>query len=390
MLPNTRNIYLIRFFSNFCQAIFFPFFAVWLLKEKLFYATQAALIVSVGIFSTRLAALFFNRLIQRWDKKYLIMSSLLLLSGLYGLLYELATYHIVNLMWWMLVSIFIGSMLSINSLAILSYIAAQHTTQHHHVGFSIINIALNLSSGLGPFLGSIILMYQQRFFPLMPIIFAFITIVISCWLTQENISQTETQEANFISCGGKNYIYFMVVNALTFIAYAQFYDVFPAYAATWLPEANIGMLFVVSSIVIVCTQLPLSRYIKKITTQEALLFANILLAIGTVFLVPIATNYYGIYIIGVVLLSLAEVIYVPLYQSLALQLYQPTNHIVSLGMQSFVWGIAEATATFIGIYYIGHGAGYLSMILGVIAALLVSCYYLLHQYTPASSHTLNF
>lgn len=371
-MKQMQLVYFIRFCSNFCQAAFFPFFAVWLFKEKLFSAGEAAFIVSLGIFSTRLSAILFSSLVRKYHKKYIIISSLTCISILYGIFYLFATREISNLVAWITLSILLGGLLSLNSLALLSYIATHNDEKQHHAGFSYINIALNLSSGLGPFLGAIILSHHTRFFPLVPILFSFTSMLACFWLTKDNITSTRSLTDEKFSFGGNKYIFFILLNILTFIGYSQFYDVFPVYAMHQMSEKNIGLLFIISSVVIVLSQIPISNFITTLSARTSILLSNLILAIGTLMFIPATDNGFAICAMGVVFISLAEVAYAPLYQTLAIRLFESKNSILSLAIQSFSWGIAEAFATFIGIYTAGHGYGYVSIILGAIAALFVS------------------
>lgn len=379
MNANFKRIYFIRFASNFCQSCFFPFLAVWLFKEKLFLATQAAVIVSLGVLSARLCAPFLSSYVKKYDKKYIIFTALFLLSILYGIFYFLAIYKINSVILWVIISLLIGAALSLNSLSILSYLAIHQDEQTHHDGFSLINIALNLSSGLGPFFGAVVIAYDKTIFPLIPIFFSLLSMSVVIFLNADiPLSKKQSKEAVIFSLGGSHYIFFIFLNMLTFIAYAQFYDVFPVYASQYFNEKTIGLLFVVSSVVIVIAQLPVNRLLKKYSNQSAIVFSNLILGVGTLLFIAASQKLFVLCVLGVILISLAEVIYAPLYQTMAVQLYQPSNPVRALAIQSFSWGLAEAGATFLGIVLVGHGCGDVSFILGVIFIFII---FIIFSYT---------
>ncbi|OGT43176.1 MAG: hypothetical protein A3F13_05750 [Gammaproteobacteria bacterium RIFCSPHIGHO2_12_FULL_40_19] len=376
MNADFKRIYFIRFASNFCQASFFPFFAVWLMKEKLFLATGSAVIVSIGIFSTRLCAPFLSSHVKKYDKKYSIFFALCLLLGLYSALFFLATYKIHDMALWVTVSFLIGGALSMNSLSLLSYLAIHQDEHNHHRGFSFINMALNLSSGLGPFLGAITLAFDKTIFPLIPILFAMLSMGVVFFLNHDRVfsrTVTKINEKTF-SAGGPQFLFFICINMMTFVAYAQFYDVFPLYAFHYLNEKTIGLLFIISSVVIVIVQFPMNRLLLNFSNQFSMLLSNAILAIGTLLFIAASEKWLMVCILGVVLISMAEVMYAPMYQTLAVQLYQPNNPVRALAIQSFSWGVAEAVATFLGIVVVGAGYGYVSFILGGIAAVMVGVF----------------
>jgi predicted MFS family arabinose efflux permease len=372
MITNVQRIYFIRFCSNFCQAVFFPFFAVWLWKEKLFSSTEAAFIVSFGIFSTRLSAVLFSKLVNNYHKKYIIISSLLLISILYSFFYFFAVHDVSNFLAWVTLSILVGGSLSVNSLALLSYIAIHNDEKKHHAGFSVINIALNLSSGLGPFLGAITLSHHEKIFPLVPIAFSLLSVFTCFFLAKDSVTNKKIVSITKFHLGGNKFISFIILNILTFVGYAQFYDVFPIYAMRGMNEQTIGVLFIISSIIIVFVQMPMTKIIEKLSAETSIFISNLMLCVGTLLFIPAADNGFFICSLGVIVISLAEVMYAPLYQSIAIKLFEPNNPVLSLAIQSFSWGLAEAIATFVGIYTAGHGNGYISIMLGAMAALLVS------------------
>jgi predicted MFS family arabinose efflux permease len=369
-MKNIQRIYFIRFLSNFCQSIFFPFWAVWLMQEKISTPTEAALTVSLGIFATRLSSLLFSKFVNQYPKKYVLITALAFASIFYSLLYYLFIKNIHAITAWVALSLLIGASLSVTSLSLVSYIATQQNEKNQQTGFSIINIALNLSSGAGPFLAAIILLKNSNIFPLAPIIFSVCSILVCIRLTPDTPTHTNTSEP--FHCGGQQYIFFIFLNCLTFIGYAQFYDVFPVYAMQTLNEKSIGSLFIISSIIIVLTQMPITKLMKRRSPLSAMIIANFILAAGTVLFIPgIKSSGYYYCVLGVILISVAETIYAPLYQLLAVQLFKPTNAVLSLAIQSFAWGSAEAIATFSGVYASSHNNSSLALLAGTMAALIV-------------------
>lgn len=371
-MKNTHYLYSIRFFSNFAQAIFFPFMALWLLKEKLFSANEAAVIVSCGLFATRFLSVIFSTFIQKNEKRHVILLSLFSLMILHLLLYSLYSHGIANFFIYLFLFICIGGMLSVNTLGMLSFLADEKKENEQHHGFSMMNIMMNLSAGVGPFLGGLILVNATHYFLLVPIIFLFLGLLFALPLKGRTVTQSIIRPlTTVVNFGGKSYWLLMLCNALTFLGYAQFYDIFPLYASHWISIKHIGFLFVVSSVAIVFMQLPINQALKNKTPCYAIVLANVMLAFGTLLFLLHSSEYLCVCVIGVVLISFGELIYAPLYQSLAIQSFAPKSDVCALAFQSVTWGLAEALATGLGIHWVGVGEGDRSFVFGGIAAMLV-------------------
>jgi hypothetical protein len=382
MTKNYKSIYFVRFASNFCQSAFFPFFAVWLMKEKLFFSTHAALIVSLGILSTRLCAPFFSNTVKKYHKKNVILSSLSALLILFGVLYFLLLQKLHAMGLWVFMSIGIGCALSVNSLALLSYLAIHQDENNHQNGFSFINIALNVSSGLGPFFGAMTLAHYKNLFPLVPMFFSLLSMGALIFLEGDThpVENNTVKHKEHFSTGGTQFLLFIILNMLTFVGYAQFYDVFPVYASHYVSEKTIGLLFIISSIVIVCVQLPINSALQRFSNLSVISVSNFILALGTLLFIAVSRDLLMIAALGVVLISIAEVMYAPRYQAMAVRLFQPNNPVQALSLQSFSWGIAEAVATFFGIAEVGRGNGCGTFMVGAFCALCVGVIITIYQY----------
>lgn len=366
-----RNIYIIRFLSCFLQSIFFPFFAIWLLEEKVLTVMQAATVVSLTVLSSRLGSLPFAKLVDRHIKKHVIITGSVGIAIIYFLMWLFMKNAMTLFSVWCLMGILLGAFISLNSLAVLSAMALQLEEHEHTTGFSFINIATNLSAGVGPFLGALILAHGRSYLPIVPILFAIVAIIFATRLGGEKLGQPKRVETSSrFSFGGKNFLYFMVLNFLTFLAYTQFYDVFPIYAKHFLSEQAIGALFLISGFIIVLLQTSVTKLLKKISYDRALIIANLLLAAGTGLYIGAQYHLLILCVVAVVVTTTAELIYGPLYQSLAIKLFNPSNSVSALAILSFTWGTAEALATFIGVSLVGHAYGVTSYLIGIIAALV--------------------
>jgi hypothetical protein len=72
---------------------------------------------------------------------------------------------------------------------------------------------------------------------------------------------------------------------------------------------------------------------------------------------------------AVLLVTLGEMVYGPVYQSIAVRL-RPDRPTYALGTLTFVWGVAESSASVIGLTLLGMGLGSASFLLAVAACLV--------------------
>jgi len=375
MTNKLHHAYFIQCVSSFCHAVFFPLLGVWLFKERLFSCGEVAVIVSGSVLSYRLAGLLFANIVRRSHKKFIIIGSLSSISVLYTLFFFIAINRIAILPLWLAFAVLVGSMLSVTSLAVLSY-AASHSPpsgdNQHQMPFAVLNIAVNLGAGVGPFIGAVALTYSQHLFLLLPILFAIIAILASSRLALDKQSEVHTSREARFHVLSRNFVLLVVINMLTCVAYPQFYEVLPAYAMETIDQQAIGVLFCISGVVIILLQIPIAKLTCRMPSTLSIAISNLILAVGTILFVPAREGYFATCVLGTILISVAEIIYTPLYQSLAIQLLDAENQVLGLAILSFAWGIVEAAASFAGIFAIGHGYGHLSLLIGAIAAFGVS------------------
>lgn len=366
------NIYTVRFLSNFAQAAFFPFFAAWLMMVTSLSTEAIAIISGLGFFSARVASLIFSGLIKKATKKRTLMFSMGCVSVAYVLLFYLALFQVTSPFLWAIVALLLGSGLSVTSLAILSFITNVTAHNKRYGGFAYVNMALNLSSGIGPMLGSLLLEAWPVWLPLLSVFLALLSFLPLYYLPHDSAPVEQEVKSDSGGSGSNNrlFILLMGANFLTFLGYSQFFNIFPAYAKDFLDPKLIGALFLLSSIVIVGSQLVIKRLLEHFDETTSIVLGNILLVVGTLMLGVFIDQHLLLVILAVIIVSVAEVIYVPLYQAMTVKYVTADRSVLALAVLSVTWGASEFVAVAFGVYLIGYQLGIYSYIIAGIAGLL--------------------
>jgi predicted MFS family arabinose efflux permease len=363
-------IYLIRFTTWGSWSLLFSFFAVWLDGQAPFSAGAISLLGASIALSNRAGSLLFVRWVGRADFRLLLaLTQVLISSAVVGLYLLHSTGQYALAAWLPLVCLF-GLGHSLASLAQLTYIAAGHTGVDEVQAFSLENVALNLSAGITPYASAMVLKHVPQYYLLFPITYCLATLVLCLFLRRAAGSQAQARRAQAAAhIRPATVALFLLVNALSFFAFSQFYNVFPLHARDHLDPETIGLWFALSSGLIVLLQLPLTRLLAGRRRAWLVIGANAAMAVG-VFALFYAGAAPAAALTAVLLLTLAEMIFGPLYQVMALSIF-PGRPALAMAVLTLTWALAEALATGVGLYLVAQGQGWLAFALGAGACLLV-------------------
>jgi len=365
----TSYIYIVRTLSLFTKTTFFPFFAIWLIYEHILSASSTAIVVSIAVFSYRIAALLFARLTRRYSQKNVSAIAMIALAISYTVVYLFAAWGIDSLVFWCAAAFCIGSSIAIAIISQLSLLTLTQAQQHHLKGFAMANIAMNISSGLGPLIGAYVYSHYPDYIALVPAFFALLTLFAWIKLPDAKPQATiKTTAINFKT--NKSFVFLLVINFLTLIGFAQMYDVFPLAAKQYFDVKLIGLFFFFSAILIVVLQTPMMTLYKRFNHTTLLVVGNALAALGILFFTLLATQSILACSLAIGICTVAELFYVPIYQTLAVQLYKPHDSLLALAWLTFAWGMGEAAGAYIGINLVSHVHENYSFIFAAIAAVL--------------------
>ncbi|MGI4838384.1 MAG: MFS transporter [Janthinobacterium lividum] len=363
------TLYIIRFFTWGAWSILFTFFAVWLATSAPFSAADIAIIAGTVAMTNRAGALLFTRWIGRWDFRAVMIGMQVLLMAAIIWLQWLHLHQVYSLAAWLLGVALFGIANSVSTLTQLTFIASGHAEDDTVTAFSKENVALNLSAGITPYLSALVLAHLPDWYLAFALLYCLPTVALCMRITCAQQQPLTCNEPQARSPNGQSRGQFLAINFLSFFAFAQFYNVFPFYAEDSLGAETIGLFFVASSVLIVILQIPLTRLCARRNRRDLITAANLALAIG-VYALLFATQKMTAMVAAILLLTLAEMIFGPLYQSMSIQLF-PGRPAFAMAVLTFTWALAETAATTLGVYMVAQGHAAALFTLAAVAAALV-------------------
>lgn len=352
--------------------VYVPFLAVWLHGLHVLGGTGIALVVGTAVIANRVGALPFVASVARYDRRTItIRCQWAAIAALAGM-YLLGRAGSSALLGWLAAVLLFGLANSVGSLAQVAFIADQFDPGDGQRAFSYENVALNLGGGLAPLLSAVVLVHAPDQFAVVPAAFALLGIALAGRMPADRPHHEPASSAPPAApaLDRPGVAAFLLMNFLTMLAYTQFADVFPAYGSGVLGAERVGVLFTVSCVAIVVLQVPLTRLCARLGVARQVVAANLVAAVGALLLMDLAAGWATV-CLAVCLLTVAEMVYGPLYQALAVQVFAGRTT-TALGVVTFVWGLAESLATLVGLALVAHQRGSLSMLLGAVAATLVA------------------
>ncbi len=238
------------------------------------------------------------------------------------------------------------------------FVAADTYSKPENVTRSItlIRLAINLGFSIGPLIGGIIIatISYNSLFWIDGITCIIASVGLYIWLKPKK-AKDEASKAPVLKEGVPPYmnglfmLFFviMVANGTTFV---QYFSTMPIYydKAHFLTEDLIGWLFFINGAVIVLFEMPLIGWLerKQVSKTMATFWGIVLLAIS--FIVLNLTQWSGILIIAMLLMTLGEMIGSPFSNALALQMAPKGRKGSYMGMYSMSFSIS---------HIVGHNTG---------------------------------
>jgi len=349
----SREIWILSFvtFINRAGAMVIPFLSLYLVNAKGFTLPQIGWIMTCfGVGS--LAGTWVGGKLTDLIGFYKVIVLSLLLGG-FGFIFL------------QFVDTFYGFCVGIFTLIFVAdayrpaiFVAADTYSKPGNVTRSItlIRLAINLGFSIGPLIGGIIIasINYNSLFWIDGITCIIASIGLYIWLKPKK-AKTEVTKTPVSKEGVPPYLnglfmlffVILVANGTTFV---QYFSVMPIYyeKAHFLTEDLIGWLFFINGAVIVLFEMPLIGWLerKQVSKTMATFWGIILLAIS--FIVLNLTQWSGILIIAMLLMTLGEMIGSPFSNALALEMAPKGRKGSYMGMYSMSFSIS---------HIVGHNTG---------------------------------
>ena len=338
-------------FINRAGAMVIPFLSLYLVNEKGFTLPQVGWIMtsfgvgslfgtwvggkladSIGYYKVIVLSLFFGGLgfigLQFLDTFYGIC------AGVFALIFVADAYR---------PAIFV---------ACDAYSKPKNITR----SIALIRLAINLGFSIGPLIGGIIIAkinYDSLFWidGLTCIMASALLFVV---LKPKKLQPGETKEVVVIEGVSpyKNALYLLLITIMVFngIMFVQYFSVVPLYyeQAHFLSEDLIGLLLFLNGFMIVVFEMPLVGWLERINISKtmATFWGVVFLALS--FIVLNMSDWIGVLVIGMILMTLGEMIGSPFSNALAISM-------APKGRKGSYMGLYSMSFSFSHIF--GHNGG---------------------------------
>lgn len=221
---------------------------------------------------------------------------------------------------------------------------------------SLIRLAINLGFSFGPVVGGMIIAnisYAGLFWIdgitciLAALLFASVLSYKDSKADKESKAAMEKAKSPYYD---KAYLLFLLIVILTGFAFLQYFSTIPLYYRDdqQLNEQQVGWLLGINGLLIFIFEMPLIKYLEnpKFSIYRILIIGTLMFAASFLFLN--LTNWWGILLIGMVLMSFAEVLNFPFLNSFAMTRGQGRN----LGSYMALFTMAFSVS-----HVLGHNSG---------------------------------
>lgn len=327
-----------------------PFLSLYLTQGLDFTLAQVGWIMSAfglgSVVGTWLGGYLTDRL-----GNFKVMNGSLILTGVFFILLQFITGF-----WMWCVSIFI-MMIVVDAFRPAMFVAlrAYSKPENRTRSLTLIRLAINLGFTAGPAIGGwiiLVLGYTGLFW--VDGVTCLVAVAVLLWALNPRRVRAEKEEEEVKDpksaySDGLYWVFFIGL-VLFGIAFLQYFSSLPVYykEAYQLNEAQIGLILGINGLIIFIFEMPLIKYLesKTINSLKYVLLGSILL--GLSFLVLNLFDWMGILIVGMLLMTVGEMLTFPFSNAFAMQRSERGKQGQYLAMYSMSFSVANI---------FGHNAG---------------------------------
>jgi len=216
-------------------------------------------------------------------------------------------------------------------------------------GIALIRLAINLGFSIGPVIGGLIIArinYTSLFWidGITCVIAAFMLFVL---LKPKTLAEAKPEEP-LVKEGvspyrNSNYLLLIVLMVLSGIMFVQYFSVLPIYyeKVHFLSEDLIGLLLFMNGMIIVFVEMPLVGWLERIKVSKtmATFWGMVFLALS--FIVLNLSAWSGVLVIGMILMTIGEMIGSPFSNALALEMSPKGRKGSYMGLYSMSFSVSH-------------------------------------------------
>lgn len=321
----SREIWLLSFvtFINRAGAMVIPFLSLYLVSEKGFTLPQVGIIMTCYGLGSMVGTTVGGRLTDSVGYHKVIVMSLF-----FGGLGFIAL-QFLNTFYSLCIGVFVLILMA-DAYRPAVFVAADAYSKPGNVtrGIALIRLAINLGFSIGPLIGGLLITHLSygALFWIDGVTCALASLLLFIVLKPKKVIEKEEKEPS-IKEGvspyrNKWYLLLFVIMVFGSIAFVQYFSVLPLYyqEVHFLSEDLIGLLMFINGAIIVIFEMPLVAWLERINISKtiAIFWGHIFLALS--FIVLYSTSWSGILVVGMVLMTIGEMIGSPFASALALSM----------------------------------------------------------------------
>ncbi len=261
---------------------------------------------------------------------------------------------------------------------------------------TLIRLAINLGFTAGPALGGIIITYLGYlglfWVDGVTCLMAGILLLVVLNPKKAKVHDEVSVVDNPISVYSDKafWVFFVAMFIFGFI-FLQYFSTIPLYysEAQFLSKLEIGLLLGMNGFVIVALEMPLIAWIeKRKTTLTQLMLVGMILT-GVSFVVLYVTEWIGILIIGMLLMTVGEMIFFPFSNAFAVERSKKGKMGEYMGLYTIAFSLSHIVSHYTGLKLIvAFGYDMTWVIISAISFIGVLCLWLLKQFLKKEKLTL--
>ena len=252
---------------------------------------------------------------------------------------------------------------------------------------TLIRLAINLGFSAGPAIGGIIittLSYGGLFWVdgITCIIATLVLINVLNPKTTKTLDDVKTENPKS-AYHDKAFLIFLMAMMLFGVVFLQYFSTMPLYYKDVhaLTELEIGLLLGMNGFIIFALEMPLIKWLENTTFTKSglMLFGTILT--GLSFLILIMTDWIGVLVIGMLLMTFGEMIAFPFSNAFAMDRAKKGNQGEYMALYSIAFSMAHIFGHNAGMRMVdGFGFNNTWLFTTILAALCVFLLFILSQY----------
>ncbi|MDO5076687.1 MFS transporter [Corynebacterium sp.] len=343
----------VRSFSAAGYFLLVPFFALWLIDYRGFSGPAAATVVAFCLFFGRAGGMLAARFLNWMGLRYSVFVAYAIATITLAIM---AIYKGESLFIWNVIGSLFGLSFSAATAALKAMVAVSYTPKQLLRAFSMLNLAVNAGAAAGVAAGGFLVADAPNVFvwgsaALYGAAFLALLFVPATTKTEKRSSADTTATGSPMAFG-----FFLLFTGITWVAYAQVFNVLPTLSAETIGSKAISYLFILNSAMVIVLQAPITaaiEWFRKRNAQMAaltvlpaahLVLAASVLMFGFTGHSPVVLAY-----IAMILFTLTELIWGPTYDSEILNVKGHLSSVTAYGIAGALRGGAESLGSWVGI-----------------------------------------